>query len=80
MSPRIARFAGIGAIAASGGLLLLFLLFAFATRPGANAGMDPTHRMLSWIGVAGVFAALIIVHVLIGRGLLALARGDRRAP
>ena len=80
MPPRIARLAGLGAIGASAGLLLLFLLFAFATRPGDNAGMDATHRTLSWIGVAGVVLALAAVHVLLGLRLLALARGERPAP
>ena len=80
MPPRIARLAGMGALAASAGLVLLFLAFAFLTRPGQHAGMDATHRTLSWIGVAGVLVALAIVHVLIGRQLLALARGERPAP
>lgn len=80
MSPRIARLAGMGALAAAAGLVLVFVLFALITRPGDYAGMDATTRMLSWIGIAGVLLALVGVHVLIGRRLLALARGERPAP
>ena len=41
--------------------------------------MDGTTRFLSWLSVAGVLLALLGVHVLLGRRLLALARGDRPA-
>jgi len=80
MPPRVARFAGLGALGAAGGLLLLILLFAYATRPGQYAGMDGTTRALTWLCVAGLLTALALVHVLLGRRLLALSRGERPAP
>jgi hypothetical protein len=40
--------------------------------------MDGTLRFLSWLSVAGVLLALIGVHFLLGRRLLALARGEPR--
>lgn len=80
MPPRIARLAGLGALGAGAGLLALFLLFAFATRPGPFAGMDGITRGLAWLCVGGVALALALAHVVMGRRLLSLARGERPAP
>jgi hypothetical protein len=78
MPPKIAKLAALGAFAACAGIAGLFLLFVYGTRPDAMAGMDGTNRFIAWLSVAGVLLALIGVHVLIGRQLLALARGERR--
>jgi hypothetical protein len=78
MPPKIAKLAALGAFAASAGIAGLFVLFVYGTRPDAMAGMDGTNRFIAWLSVAGVLLALIGVHVLIGRQLLALARGERR--
>jgi hypothetical protein len=78
MPPKIARLAGLGAFAACGGIAALFLLFVYGTRPDPSAGMDGTSRFIAWLSVAGVLLALLGVHVLIGRQLFALARGERR--
>lgn len=80
MPPRVARLAGLGALGASAGLAVLFLLFVFLTRPSPYSGMDWTQRTLAWMGVAGVVLALIAVHVLLGRQLLTLAKGERSRP
>ena len=77
MPPKIAKLAGLGALAACAGIAALFLLFVYGTRPTESAGMDGTTRFLSWLSVAGVLLALLGVHVLLGRRLLSLARGDR---
>lgn len=77
MPPHIARLAGLGAYAASVGLLVLAALFVFATRPTRFSGMDPTMRAMTWISVIGVIVALVAVHVMLGRRLLKLARGER---
>ena len=58
-------------------LLLLPILFALLTRPGQYAGMDWPNRALAWMAIAGVMTALALVHVLFGRQLLALGRGER---
>jgi hypothetical protein len=75
MPPRIARLAGYGAFAASALFLALIVLFIVWTRPTSSSGLDGTERFLSWLGVAGVLLALIGVHVVLGRRLLAVARG-----
>jgi hypothetical protein len=78
MPPRIARLAGLGAFAACGAIVLVYALFLFGTRPSASAGMDGTSRFIAWLSVAGVLLALLGVHLVIGRQLLALARGEPR--
>jgi len=75
MPPRIARLAGLGAFAVSAALIALIVLFIVWTRPAASSGLDGTERFLAWFGVAGVLLALVGVHVVIGRRLLAVARG-----
>ena len=79
MPPKIAKLAGLGALAACAGIAALFLLVVYGTRPTESAGMDGTTRFLTWLSVAGVLLALLGVHVLLGRRLLSLARGDRNS-
>ena len=76
MPPHIARLAGFGAFAAGGGLAALYLLFLYVTRPTMSAGLDSPQRFLAWFTVAGVLLALLGVHLVIGRQLLAVARGE----
>jgi hypothetical protein len=78
MPPKIARIAGLGAFAACGGIAALYVLFVYGTRPAASSGMDGTQRFIAWFTVAGVLLALLGVHLVIGRQLIALARGERR--
>lgn len=75
MPPRIARLAGFGAFAACAGFAALFVLFVIGTWPSPSSGLDGTERFLAWFGVAGVLLALLGVHFVIGRRLLAVARG-----
>ena len=78
MPPRIAKLAGLGALGACAGLAALYALFVFITRPTATSGLDGTQRFIAWLSVAGVILALIGVHLVVGRQLLALARGEPR--
>ncbi len=78
MPPRIARLAGLGAFAAAAALAVGYILFVYVTRPAPTSGMDGTSRFLAWLSVAGVILALLGVHLVIGRQLLALARGEPR--
>jgi len=76
MPPRIAKLAGLGAFGACAGIAALYLLVLFGTRPTPDAGMDGTLRFITWLSVGGVLLALLGVHLLLGRRLLALGRGE----
>lgn len=80
MPPRIARLAGLGAFAACGGIAAVFALFVYITRPTPTAGLDAPERFVAWFAVAGVLLALLVVHYVLGRQLLVLARGESQRP
>ena len=81
MPPKIARLAGLGAFGACAGLLAFYLLLVYVTLPTKRGGIDVVNAAVDWIALGGVFAALIIVHVVIGKQLLRLAQGaDVRHP
>jgi hypothetical protein len=75
MPTRIARLAGLGAFGASAGLLALFLLLAYVSRPTGTGGMNAATAAVTWISLAGMFVALIAVHVVLGKRLLTLSKG-----
>ena len=76
MPPRIARFQQF-----INGLSLgaIYALIAIASLPRSTGGIDGTLAAVTWISVGFAVLGLIGVHVLIARGLLAIARGERRA-
>jgi hypothetical protein len=74
--PKIARLAGLGAFGACAGIAAIFALFVYITRPTGSAGLDSTERFVAWFAVAGVLLALAVVHVAIGKQLMALAKGE----
>ena len=81
MPPRIAKLAGLGALGACAGLLALYAFLVFLTRPGKLGGIDGINAAVTWISLGGLFAALIVLHVVIAKQLLRLARGpDIRHP
>ena len=80
MPPKIARLAGLGAFGACAGLLALYLGLVFITRPASRGGIDFTNAAVGWIALGGLFAALIIAHVVIGKQLLLLAKGEGKHP
>jgi hypothetical protein len=81
MFERLARLAGLGAFGAGAGLAGLFGAVIYLTLPGSPGGMDLTSSLVTWIALGGVTAALITVHVAIGRQLLRLGQGaERRHP
>jgi membrane associated rhomboid family serine protease len=73
MPPNIAKLAGLGAFGACAGLLALYLGLVYLTRPQSHGGIDMINSVVAWIALGGVFAALIIVHVVIGKQLLLLS-------
>jgi hypothetical protein len=80
LPPKVARLAGLGAFAACGGLLLLYLLLVYVTRPTTRGGIDTINAVVTWISLGGVFVALIGAHVIIGRRLLGMSRGTQELP
>jgi hypothetical protein len=77
MPPKIARLAGLGAFGACAGLFAIYLALVFLTRPKTSGGIDLINAAVAWIALGGLFAALIIVHVVIGKQLLKYADGRR---
>ena len=75
MPPKFAKLAGLGAFGASAGLALMYLaLVVLLMRPSSLHGIDGINAAVAWISLGGLFAALIIVHVAIGKQLLLLAK------
>jgi hypothetical protein len=76
MPPRIAKLAGLGAFAACAGIVALLALLIYFTRPTPSSGLDQTERTLTWMAMSVVLLALLGVHLMIGRRLLALSKGE----
>lgn len=74
MPPKYAKLAGLGAYGACGGLLGLFALLIFFTRPVGGGGLLPALSYVTWISLAVVFAALIGAHVVVARQLMHIGR------
>lgn len=76
MPPKIAKLAGLGAFGAAAGLLGLYLaLVILLMRPSPLHGIDGINAAVAWISLGGLFAALAIAHVAIGKQLLLLSKG-----
>ena len=60
---RYAKIAALGAIGVSLGVLALYALIAFASRPTPDGGIDSTHAMLTWISAALPAAGIIAAHL-----------------
>lgn len=76
MPPKIARLAGLGAFGACAGFLALYAYVAYISRHTPTGGMMPVLSAVTWISVGLVVLALIGLHVVLAKQLLALARGD----
>lgn len=78
MPPRIARLIGFGAF---GGIVLFVVIYAlvvYASMPRSTGGIDIIQATVTWIAVGLVVLALVGLHVVLARGLLAYGRGVRR--
>ncbi len=75
MPPRIAKLAGLGAFGACGGIVAVFALFVYGTSGSGSPGLDAPERFLAQFAVGGVLLALLGVHLVLARRLLALSRG-----
>jgi hypothetical protein len=78
MPPKIAKLAGLGAFGACAAFLALFAYVAFISRHTATGGMMPALSAVAWISMGLVVLSLIGVHILIGKQLLLLAKGEPR--
>ena len=78
MPPRIATLIGYGALAATLLFVAILALIAYAAIPRRTGGIDGIEATVTWISVGLAVLAVIAVHLVIGRGLLAFGRGDRR--
>jgi hypothetical protein len=78
MPPRIAKLIGYGAFAAIGLFVAIFALIAYAAIPRASGGIDRVEATVTWISVGLAILGLIGVHIVIGRGLVAFGKGERR--
>lgn len=77
MPPKIAKLAGLGAFGACAGLLALYVGMILITRPLARGGIDTINAAVAWISLGGLVAALVVVHVALGKELIRLSRGGR---
>jgi hypothetical protein len=75
LNPRFQKLAGLGAFSVCLGLLAVYGLIAYISTPAGTGGIDWAHASIVYIGVGMVILALIAVHVVLGRQLLAGARG-----
>ena len=61
---RFEKLAALGALGATGGMVLLYLLFVWIGIPRpATAGMDLTTGSVLWISLGVLFVALIAFHL-----------------
>jgi hypothetical protein len=77
MPPRIAKLAGYGALGAVLLFVALFALIAYGAVPRPTGGIDRIEAAVTWISVGLSVLALIGVHIVVARGLFAIARGAR---
>jgi hypothetical protein len=75
MPPRIAKLVGLGAFGAIAFFVVLFAYIFWISAPRPHGGIDVIEAIVTWISLGSVLAALIAVHIAIGRQLLALSRG-----
>lgn len=71
---RLRMLAGLGALGAASGLVLIYALVAFISLP---YGIDRTESLIAICSVGLLFLALVMSHVIYARILLQAARGKR---
>ena len=60
---KYAKLAALGAIGVSVGVLGLYALIAFGSRPTPDGGIDTTHATLTWISAAIPALGIIGAHL-----------------
>ncbi|HEU4642740.1 MAG TPA: hypothetical protein VFS44_09810 [Gemmatimonadaceae bacterium] len=77
---KLEKLAALGAFGVCAVLLAIWVLLIVITLPRRGAvggGIDITEAVVTWVAVGLVVLALIAVHVVFARRLLAMARGER---
>ena len=72
-----AKLAALGAVGVSLGVLGLYLLISFGSRPTPTGGIDQTNAALTWISAAIPAMAIIAAHLAFAKILLNESRLDR---
>jgi hypothetical protein len=60
---KYAKLAALGAIGVSVGVLALYALIAFGSRPTPDGGIDTTHATLTWISAGIPALGIIAAHL-----------------
>ena len=67
---RFEKLAALGALGATGGLLLVFALFFWLGIPRpATAGIDAAHGQVLWISIGVAILALVALHLALAHQL-----------
>lgn len=67
---RFEKLAALGALGATGGLVLVYLLFVWLGVPRpVTAGIDLAHGSVVWIALGVLFLALIAFHLVMAHQL-----------
>jgi hypothetical protein len=72
---RMARLAGMGALAVTAGLVALYVFLFWLTFPERN-GIDTIQAHVAWISIGIVILTLAAIHVVYGRILMRMAKGE----
>jgi hypothetical protein len=67
---KYAKIAALGAVGVSLGVLALYGLIAFGSRPTPDGGIDSTQAVLTWISAAIPALAIIAAHLAFVKVLL----------
>lgn len=78
MPPKIARLVGLGAYGACAAFVALFAYVMYLSWPTPTGGIMTSQTVVVGISLALVVLSLIVVHVVIGRQLIAVADGRAR--
>jgi hypothetical protein len=69
------RVAALGALGVCAGCVALYALVIWIAVPTPTTGIDFEHALITMISVAVIIAALVAVHLVFARQLLAYTKG-----
>lgn len=80
MPPKFARLASLGAIGVCLGVAAVYALIVYISLPTPTGGVNPVTFAVTAISVAGPVLALIAVHLVVARQLVAASKDQRFVP